>query len=110
MPRMDGTGPMGMGAMSGGGFGKCNGAATSVKGCARRQGRGVWRNAELYGYRADVPEQANDTAVSEAAGENALAAKLKLVSEENERLTRENEKLRGGKAGGSKSKQKSSEN
>lgn len=35
MPRLDGTGPMGMGPMTGGGFGRCSAAAQSGSGAGQ---------------------------------------------------------------------------
>lgn len=43
MPGRDGTGPMGRGSMTGGGFGNCAGARSSGQGFGRGMGRGMRR-------------------------------------------------------------------
>ncbi len=40
MPRLDGTGPVGYGPMTGGGFGRCAGYETPYRGVGRAGGRG----------------------------------------------------------------------
>lgn len=50
MPKGDGTGPMGMGPMTGRGIGHCAGyAAPGYAGCGRGRGRGFRRTYELTG-------------------------------------------------------------
>lgn len=65
MPRRDGTGPMGMGAMTGRGIGVCTGVNVPVyggwvgRGCGRGFGRGFGRGQGLgygqgYGFAANA--------------------------------------------------------
>ncbi|MBT3318142.1 MAG: DUF5320 family protein [Clostridia bacterium] len=110
MPRMDGTGPSGCGSMTGGGFGNCNEVASTSQKCGRGPGgrgrRGTGRNTARFGFSAkSVSSQYGDTAVGElTASKGALEKELSQAREENDRLIKENEKMRGSKGKGSKGK------
>jgi hypothetical protein len=107
MPGMDGTGPNGLGAMTGGGFGLCNEAGTLAQRCGARRGRrGAGRGAAMrFNCAPYVPKQTVDTSNSELNAVNeALTEELNQARKENERLAMENEKLRSGKKEGGKGK------
>ena len=84
MPRMNGTGPEGMGAMTGRGMGRCAGSATPGQGFGSGMGRGSGfmggcrRAAGMLGFRwmrSQAPGLEKDALALEAeALESRLAA------------------------------------
>ncbi len=97
MPGMDGTGPLGQGAMTGGGFGRCNPNAESAVYSGRGMGRGrgnrrcLKRGFYSRGIADTDIEKSADT-IDARAGE--LEKRLDALSAENERLIKENQKLK----------------
>ncbi len=88
MPRRDGTGPYGMGPMSGRGFGPCSGYAVSPFigfGCGYGRGRGYrWMR---YGYPV-VPQEfeAKDEKEILQAQAQYLESQLESVKKQLEKL------------------------
>ncbi|HZK24729.1 MAG TPA: DUF5320 domain-containing protein [Oscillospiraceae bacterium] len=78
MPRMDGTGPMGAGSFTGGGFGPCVKANTNFVGGYGRGARGCGRG---YG-RGFIAEPADFPARKELLAEKKeiLERRLKMIS------------------------------
>lgn len=98
MPATDGTGPMGQGPMTGGGFGRCNPNAESAvyggRGMGRRMGRGrVNRRYACRNIFAANNEQAEYTEFKQQddAGQREAIEELSRAVEE---LKAENEKLK----------------
>lgn len=98
MPAMDGTGPMGQGPMTGGGFGRCNPNADSAVYGGRGMGRGMGRGRvnRRYARRnmfAANNEQAEYTEFKQQdnAGQKEAIEELTKTVEE---LKAENEKLK----------------
>ena len=87
MPGMDGTGPLGQGPMTGGGFGRCNPNADPAAYGGRGMGRG-------RGYRRYYRRNFNQAADTTGAGTTELEKRLDALSAENERLIKENLKLK----------------
>lgn len=98
MPAMDGTGPMGQGPMTGGGFGRCNPntdpAAYGGRGMGRGMGRGrVNRRYARRNMFAANNQQAEYTEFKQQddVGQNEAIEELSRAVEE---LKAENEKLK----------------
>lgn len=111
MPGMNGTGPDGLGPMTGGGFGRCTDSTNSQqprgRGLARGRRRGNRYNTVSNTQTATEPDfsvpfeadekQVDDDAIKKYAD---IEMQLKEVRERNEILSKENEEL---KAASSKS-------
>ncbi len=82
MPRGDGTGPMGMGPMTGRGAGFCSGFANSGFGC----GRGFRGRQTRFGYPVAVNYGAS-------GGEEELKAQVKYLEVQLERVNEQLGKL-----------------
>ena len=106
MPGLDGTGPLGQGPMTGGGFGRCNPSADPAVYGGRGMGMGrgrmnrrfVRRNLNMREYAAEPAEQTVDAG---AGAFEARALELEKTIEElraqNDELLKANEKLRAKK-------------
>ncbi len=95
MPGMDGTGPLGQGPMTGGGFGRCNPNADPAvyggRGMGRGRGNGFRRNLN---QRAFAQPDIAQTAGAAKADTQELSKRLEALSAENDRLAKENKKLK----------------
>lgn len=85
MPGFDGTGPNGLGPMTGGGFGRCNPQGIARQGCGRGRGR---RGALNYRNADNI---AQDTYSTEIADERFTALKRQNEVLENQ-ITEANQK------------------
>lgn len=83
MPGGDGTGPMGRGPMTGGGWGCCPGGAPSVYGLGRRLGRGYRRY-----LNAAEPDGLSQKEILETQKE-VLKARLGIISKQLDKLSEE---------------------
>ena len=97
MPGMDGTGPLGQGAMTGGGFGRCNPNADPAVYGGRGMGRG--RANRRYSRRGFYRRGIADADIAQPADTidartSELEKRLDALSAENERLIKENQKLK----------------
>lgn len=75
MPGLDGTGPNGIGPMTGGGFGRCNPQGISRQGCGRGRGR---RSVVNLRSNAEVEPSNNTSEISDE--------KLTSLKQHNEEL------------------------
>ena len=75
MPRLNGTGPQGQGAMTGRGLGPCGSGMSSGRGFCRGRGMGIGRG---FGYRQ--PTKSEETADTKAYVQD-LEAELKDVKD-----------------------------
>ena len=101
MPGIDGTGPGGLGPMTGGGFGRCAESGTSKKlqgrGLARGRCRGNRYNAFSNNQAPSEPSfsvSAEDSEKQTHEDNAGFAMQLKQTQEQNEILLKENETLR----------------
>jgi len=74
MPKLDGTGPMGQGPMTGRGFGPCGGGARRGLGCRRGFGLGRF----FYSPKNQIQALEDE--------EKMLEEELKIIKEEKESL------------------------
>lgn len=80
MPNMDGTGPQGMGVVTGRGLGPCGGGMR--RGCGRGFGRGLGRG---FGFRA---RYATPIALTKEEEKKILEADIKDIESEKEAIQR----------------------
>jgi hypothetical protein len=92
MPGFDGTGPQGMGAMTGGGFGRCADPTqrTYGRGMGRGRGRGLRQRSCWTYYPPQTPEQVDPG--NEILKRDADFLKARISDLENS-LTEINKKL-----------------
>ena len=93
MPRFDGTGPMGMGAMTGGGRGFCNPRGGSMRQYAfPRRGGYAFTRYGTYGYRPFAPRVTREQELEFLKGQaEALRDELKELETEIGKLSVEKE-------------------
>lgn len=86
MPGKDGTGPLGMGPMTGRAMGFCGKPVRGAWGFSRGRGRGYW---PYGGYAADTPEQEKERL---ADMERTLTEQLAEVKRMQEQLADRDQK------------------
>ena len=86
MPRQDGTGPQGMGSLTGRGFGPCK-QGTVVQRCFRRFGAG-----RGFRWRTQIP--AETVELSKTEKKKILEAELKEIETEGKEIKDELSKLK----------------
>lgn len=95
MPGMDGTGPMGQGPMTGGGFGRCNPNADPAMYGGRGMGRGMGQGrGNRRFFRRNMYNENNEQAVYTKQDNTEQKAAIEELSKTVEELKAENEKLK----------------